>query len=418
MRRLEFSRVLAAEGVSNFGSMLSRLAIPWWAALGLQATPVQMSALLVADVLAAAVGGLLLAGWVDRRSKRKTMLACDVLRALLFAALALAASQGLASMPMLVVASALNGVLTVGFDLARSAWIAQRVPLAELSRRNAQLSATGSVSETLAFALGGWLYQGLGVAWALLVDGVSFLVSALCLRGVVDASPAPASAPQATPQATPQAATPGLLMLRTLWTDAIDGLRLVARHPGLRVLAGIELLLAAGAGLFGTSFMIFVSRDVGVATGPLGMVFAIGGLGALLGAWAAPALGRRLGPGRAMAVGLAVMAVGNACVPLVGSAGVFGLALLVLHQLVGDGGHVLHDIHDRTLRQTLVARDQLARADAGIRFAGQGATLAAALGGGLVGQVFGTRSALALAVGLFGLAALLAFARRAVLRQT
>ena len=107
---------------------------------------------------------------------------------------------------------------------------------------------------------------------------------------------------------------------------------------------------------------------------------------------------------------------GGVLVPLVGwrwalgTLTVFGLALLVLHQLVGDGGHVLHDIHDRTLRQTLVARDQLARADAGIRFAGQGATLAAALGGGLVGQVFGTRSALALAV--------VAFARRAVLRQT
>ena len=38
--------VLAAEGVSNFGSMLSRLAIPWLAALVLQATPSKMAALL------------------------------------------------------------------------------------------------------------------------------------------------------------------------------------------------------------------------------------------------------------------------------------------------------------------------------------------------------------------------------------
>jgi len=406
MERHGFSRLLAAEGVSNFGSMLSRLAIPWWAALGLQATPVQMSALLVADVLAAAVGGLLLAGWVDRGSKRATMQLCDVLRALLFVALALAASQGLASMAMLVAASALNGVLTVGFDLARSAWIAQRVPPHELPRRNAQLSATGSVSETLAFALGGWLYQGLGVAWALLVDGVSFLLSALWLRGVADTPPVPVGPTASAWQ-----------LLRDAWVDARVGLTLVARHPGLRVLAGIELLLAAGGGLFGISFMIFVARDIGMGTGPLGMVFAVGGLGALLGAWAAPALGRRLGSGRAMAVGLAVMALGNACVPLVGTAGATGLALLVLHQLVGDGGHVLHDIHDRTLRQTLVAPDLLARADAGIRSAGQGATLAAALGGGLVGQAFGARSALVLAVALFGLAALLAFVRRGALRQ-
>jgi predicted MFS family arabinose efflux permease len=181
----------------------------------------------------------------------------------------------------------------------------------------------------------------------------------------------------------------------------------------LRVLAGIEVLLAAGGGLFGTCFMIFVVRDIGFDTGPLGMVFAVGGLGAVLGAWAAPAAARRWGSGRAMAAGLLLMTLGNACVPLVGAAGAAGLALLVLHQLVGDGGQVLHDIHDRTLRQTLVAPDRLAQADAGIRCAGQGARLVAALGGGLIGQLLGARSALVLAVLLFGIAAVLAFSQRA-----
>lgn len=400
----EFARVLAAEGVSNFGSMLSRLAIPWLAALALQATPLQMAALLVADVLANGVGGLLLGGWIDRRSKRSTMLGCDALRALVFVALALAAWWQVVSLPWLVIAAALNGVLTSGFELARSAWVAQRVQADDLPRRNAQLSATGSLSETLAFALGGWVYQGLGAAVALLVDGLSFLLSALCLRGVTDAAPA---------------ATPSTLdmtwrqRLATLWADAAAGLALVAGHPGLRVLAGIEVLLAAGGGLFGTCFMIFVVRDIGFDTGPLGMVFAVGGLGAVLGAWAAPAAARRWGSGRAMAAGLLLMTLGNACVPLVGAAGAAGLALLVLHQLVGDGGQVLHDIHDRTLRQTLVAPDRLAQADAGIRFAGQGARLVAALGGGLIGQLLGARSALVLAVLLFGIAAALAFSQRA-----
>jgi len=46
----DFGRVLAAEGISNFGSMLSRLAIPWVATLLLAATPLQMGWLRVADV--------------------------------------------------------------------------------------------------------------------------------------------------------------------------------------------------------------------------------------------------------------------------------------------------------------------------------------------------------------------------------
>ena len=72
MRTTEFKRVLAAEVVSNFGSMLSRLAIPWLAALALAATPLDMGYLLVADVLAGAVGSLLLGAVVDGLGKRQS----------------------------------------------------------------------------------------------------------------------------------------------------------------------------------------------------------------------------------------------------------------------------------------------------------------------------------------------------------
>ena len=418
MSQTRFARLLAAEGVSNFGSMLSRLALPWWAALGLGATPLQMSALLVADVLASALGGVLMAGWVDRHPKRRTMRACDGLRALVFGGLAACVWQGVAGMGLLVAAAALNGLLTAGFELARSAWVAQQVPPDDLPRRNAQLSATGSLTETLAFALGGWLYQALGAALALLVDALSFVLSALCLRGVPESAPA-ASASTPQPQRPVGRARQAL---QAVWADASAGLRLVAGHPGLRVLAAAEVLLAAGGGLFGTCFMIFVTRDLGLATGPLGLVFAVGGLGALLGAWAAPAAGRRWGAGVAMAAGLGLMTLGNACVPLAAWAAAFtvgpaaALAMLVLHQLVGDGGQVMHDIHDRTLRQTLVAPDRLAQADAGIRLAGQLSMLAAALAGGLLGDALGARPVLALAVALFGAAAVLVFGRRSVLR--
>lgn len=303
MSTADFPRVLAAEGVSNFGSMLSRLALPWLATLVLQATAWQMAALLVAG---AALGGLLWAGEVDRQAKRTAMLACDAVRALLFGGLAWAAWRGHATMALLVAVAALDGVAGAVFELARSAWIAQRVPHAELPRRNAQLSAAGSLSETVAFALGGWLFQGLGAALALAVDALSFVLSALCLRGV-HAAPPPTAGPTATP--------PPRTLLRAL---------------------GVETTA--------------------------------------------------------------------------------GLALLVVHQLVGDGGHVLHDIHDRTLRQTLVPEAQLARADAGIRFAGHRATLVGALAGGAVGEALGERSALLLAVGLFAAAALLAWAGRARFR--
>ncbi len=393
-------RVLAAEGVSNFGAMLSRLAIPWLAALVLHATPMQMAMLLLADVAAAAVGSLLLAPWVERSGKRAVMLMADGARGLVLALLALAVWQHWANFALLVAAAAASGALTVCFELARSAWMAQRVPAVELPRRNAQLSAVGSLSETAAFAVGGWLYQGLGAALSLGVDAFSYALSALCLRGVQEAH-GQSSAPHAGSA------------WRRHWHDAAEGLRAVRARPALRALAGIESLLAFSMALSATSYMIFVSRDIGLPTGQLGMIFAMGGLGSVLGATLAPRLARRIGAGRTMTLGLLAFALAAACVPLVPGAGVLAVALLVTQQVFGDAGHTLHDVHDRTLRQTAVPAALLARADAGIRAAGHLATLAGAAAGGLLGTALGTRTVLWAAAGTALAAAALAAIRLA-----
>lgn len=391
----EFPRLLAAEGISNFGSMLSRLAIPWLAALVLQATPLQMAALLVADVLAGALGALLLGSLIDRAGKRAVMLLCDGLRALLIAGLALATWMDAVNWPMLLAAAAGTGLATVGFELARSAWMAQRIVTAELAQKNSQLSVVGSVSETAAFALGGWLYQWLGAALALAVDAASYAASALCLRGVTETPPAPR-----------ETAASG--RWAELWRDTAEGLRAIQARPALRALAGIEVLLSLGMSLTGTSIMIFVSRDIGLPTGELGMIFAAGGLGAIAGGRLAPWLGLRFGAGWAMVLGLAALALGSAFVPMVAAAGWLAVVLLVMQQVLGDAGHTVHQVFDRTLRQTSAPADLLARVDAGIRSAGHFATLLGAFIGGVLGNAFGTRFVLWLAVLFIAAAALLA----------
>jgi Na+/melibiose symporter-like transporter len=397
-----FERVLAAEGISNFGSMLSRLAIPWLATLVLQASAAQMAALLLADVAAAGVASLWLGAWVDRSGKRRVMLLADAGRCALLLALAFAAWRGQATMAGLFVAAAISGLLTAAFELARSAWVAQQVPAGELPRRNAQLSAAGSVTEAAAFAIGGWLFQGLGAVVALAVDALSYAASALCLRGVPEVPGAQGVRPS----------VPASWWAR-LQAEALHGLQAVAAHPALRTLAGVEGLLAFWMGLSGTSYMIFVSRDVGLPTSTLGMVFALGGLGSVAGAALAPRLGRRWGPGRVMTLGLLLTALGAACLPLVPGPGWMAVALLITQQTVGDAGHTLQQVHDRTLRQTAVPPELLARADAGIRTVGHACTVAGALAGGMLGTLFNARAVLAVAAGCVAAAAVLAALRLA-----
>lgn len=402
-------RVVAAEGVSNFGSMLSRLALPWLAALGLQASPADMAGLLVADVAAAAAGGLLLGPWVDRQGKRRVMLLADAGRLLLLALAAWATWRGWASMPLLMAVAAGQGLLTLAFELARSAWIAQHLAEPALPGANARLAAVGSLSETAAFALGGWLYQGLGAAWALLLDAASYALSAACLRGLPADDPAAGS--MATPASAGAGPVPPAATSPGWWAQTRDGWREIARRPDLRALAAIEAALALAMALAGTSYMIFVSRDLGLGTGPLGLVFALGGLGAVLGAALAPWLGRRLGPGRAMVAGLAAGALGAACVPLAqGAAGLGALAWLAAQQVLGDAGQTVHAVHDRSWRQRAVSPERLARIDAGLRSVGQGATLAGAWLGASLGAHWPTAGLLWLAAGCTALAALAAAA--------
>lgn len=390
----DLRRLIAAEGVSNFGSMLTRLAIPWIASLSLNATPAQMAALVAADMVAGAIGALWLGPMIDRSPKRRAMRVCDGARALLLAALAAGAAAGVLSMTALVMAALVAGVLNVGFELARSAWIAQQVAPGDLPRANAQLSMAGSVSETLAFAGGGWLYQWAGAVWALLADALSYVGSVLLLRGIREA------APVCTATRSPH-------VLRDWWDDQRQGWAGLMRHPVLRALTAVEALRAIGFGLIGTSYMVFVSRDLGLPTGVQGLLFALGALGAVFGA----ALASRLKPRVALPLGLLMAAAGAACVPLAQGATGMAMLLIAAQQIVGDAGDTLYDVHDQSLRQSAAPADQLARVDAGVRSVGQLGTLAGALVGGAVGTAVSARAVLALGAVLLALAAALAWRR-------
>lgn len=444
----EFRRVLAAEGMSNFGAMLSRLAIPWLAALVLDATPLQMAALLLADVAAAAAGALLLGAWVERHGKRAVMLACDALRAVALATLALLAWLGLASMAVLVVCAAANGLVTMAFEVARSAWMAQRLASGEHVRGNAKLAMATSVSATAAFALGGWLFQWLGAAAALVVDALSYLASAACLRGVSEVKavaeragePAaahgtagggvardlaghpsghPSRGPSRGPSRDPSRHEPRQPLrerCRKAWGEVSAGLAGIAERPLWRTLALIHVLMALVSALAATSYMIYVARDLAIPTGQLGLIFAVGGLGAVAGAQLAAWAAERWGLGWAMCGGLVAAAAGTACMALA-TAGLTAVFLLVVHQLVGDAGVTLYEVHDRTLRQTQAEPARVVRMDAGLRFLGQCATLAGALGGGLLGNVVGARGVLWACVAVAAAAAAVAAARLRGLKQ-
>src|SRR5205085_9694418 len=82
-RHTDFMRLWAGQTISQFGSTVTREALPYTAILVLGASPMQMGLLGAAGAAPLLLLGLFAGVWVDRVRRRPLMIAADVGRALL-----------------------------------------------------------------------------------------------------------------------------------------------------------------------------------------------------------------------------------------------------------------------------------------------------------------------------------------------
>jgi MFS family permease len=222
---------------------------------------------------------------------------------------------------------------------------------------------------------------------ALTLDALSFAASAFFLARI--------RAPERQVNA---AAAPA----RDFRAELGEGLRVVFGNPLLRAVAGC----GATWGFFDNVVMavltLYVTRQLDLGGGSLGLIYSSLGVGLLCGALVAGPVSRRLGVGPAIIAGATFSSVGG--VLLAGSGGRPLLALGVLMAgmaLMGVGG-TIYSVNQMTLRQALVPERLLGRANASITFSVLSTTPLGALVGGLLGSAIGLRPTLVVgAVGSF-----------------
>jgi MFS family permease len=379
-RNPDFVHLWGAATVSNFGTMVTRTALPFAAILLLDATAASISVLVIAELLPGFLIGLVAGAWVDRVPRRPIMIATDLGRAALLLTIPVAAIGGWFGFAQLYIVAALVSVLSVFFDVAYRSYLPSIVANEDLIEANSKLSAAASVAEAAAFSSGGWLVQLLTAPFAILVDAATFLASA----GLIARMP--------TPEAEPSTPTPGESPT-TIAGDVMEGLRAVWRAPILRglVLAGIGQNLAFG--LMGTVYLLYVNQEVGFEPGILGVIFAVGGVGSFLGAMIAGRL-PRFGVGTIMVGSLVLAAVGEAFTPLVTAATAIGVLFLVIQQFVADSALTVYDINQVSLLQAIAPPHVLGRVTASVRVTEVGALLAGTVAGGFLGERVGLRETL------------------------
>src|SRR5215213_4504880 len=177
-RHGDFARLWTAQSTSAIGSQFTAVALPLLAALSLGASPMAFGVLAAAAGLPHLLFGLFAGVWVDRLRRRPVMIAADLARAVLLATIPVVAALGALRIEFLVAVAFLVETFTVFFDIAYLSYIPSLVSREGLIEANSRLEATASGAQVIGPALGGTLVRLLGAPLALLIDTLSYLISA------------------------------------------------------------------------------------------------------------------------------------------------------------------------------------------------------------------------------------------------
>jgi MFS family permease len=253
--------------------------------IGLLAYPLLILALTHSAVLAGVVGTtraitrlcfqLPAGALADRFDRRLTMIICDSMRAVLMALLGILIVAHLASWPVVLIVSLIEGGAGALFDPAATAALPGIVPDGQLEEAWAATEGRTYGASLAGPALGGVLF-GLGRAVPFLADAVSYAAS----FGTVSRIRGRFRPKQAAER-------------KALWREVGDGLELLWQVPFLRaVLITAPLVNFAFNGV--TFTITLALRQHGTSTAVIGLVQAAVMVGGLLGAVVAPRLQGRL----------------------------------------------------------------------------------------------------------------------------
>jgi MFS family permease len=372
-----FMRVWAAATISIFGSLITKIAIPLVAILTLGAGPIEVAILRGVDLLALFLVGLVAGAWVDRLRRRPVLIWADLGRAALLLTIPIAFVLGGLTFWQLVIVSGLTAVLTAFFDAADNAYLPTIVERDRLLEANSALAASGSAAEFLGFGVSGILVSLLTGPITILIDAVTYVVSAVLLLTV----------------RTKEAPPPPREDREPVLDEIRHGLRLVRHDPILRTFAGAQMLLAGLWGIFGATWFLFAIEELGVSAALVGIVAGVGGASSFIGAVLATRSTRRWGVGPVAIAAMLLAALGNLFIPLA-PAGLplVALACLIAQQLIADSAVTVYDITEVSVRQTLVRDRELGRVTATFSVLAVAAQLVATIGAGLLAEVIGLRA--------------------------
>jgi len=371
-RNADFMRLWVGQTISEAGTQVSALAVPTVAILLLHASPFQVGLLTALEFLPFPVLGLVVGVYADRLKRRPLMIASDLGRMVALATIPAAFSFGVLTMEQLYAVGLVVGVFNVFFGISYQSYLPALIDRSDLVEGNSKIEVSRSTAQLAGPAIAGFAIQAIGAAEAIVIDAVSYLVSAVSIWLIKKPEPKPAPATASGRSG--------------FWHEMWEGIQVVIHNPTLWKIAGCTATANLGSNMAFAVELIFMYRYLHLAPGVVGIVFAVGAVGGLLGAIATSAVVQRLGVG----VTLLVSILGGSLLmatPLAAqtNAPVFLSALFFFEFLIGAP----YNITQVSLRQAITPDRVQGRMNATMRTIVWGTIPIGSVVGGILGTVIG-----------------------------
>lgn len=278
-RNRDFRLLTGGQLVSQLGNSLQNLALPL-IVLSITGSTTQAGMILGISTATYLAAGLVAGAFVDRWNRKRTMIWCELGRAVSTVTVPIVMLSGTITMPQLYVVAILTGILTVLFQSANSTALPHIVPAGQLPDALGATQATGSATGIVGSAVAGATYA-IGRAIPFVFNVFSFVISAVTLSAI---------------RPDFQEIRPNTGRQRLL-PEIREGLGWIWRQPVVRLLTVVE---AADGIRFGAGYLLIIqlARHAGADPTRVGFVFTGAAVGGLLGGLLAGRVVRRFPVGR------------------------------------------------------------------------------------------------------------------------
>jgi MFS family permease len=376
-RHADFLRFWSAQTISQFGTEISLLALPFVAIKVLHASAFEVALLGTLDYLPFILFALPAGVWVDRLPRRPVMMVADLGRAAALISIPIAKALGGLTIWQLYAAGFAGGTLTVFFDVAYQAYLPSLVGREHLVDGNSKLEATRSGAHLGGPGLGGLLIGAVTAPYAVVADALSFVGSAAFLSRIrrfeehvqVDGG-----------------SRPGML------GEVREGLRYLLRDRYFRAIAACTAYTNFFTSLGFAVFLVYAVRRLGLGAKDVGLVFSVSNVGFLLAALTAGRVATRLGIGPTIIAASATIGPALLLVPLAPVS--HPIPFLVVGLAISAYGGVTYNITALSYMQATTPNRMLGRMNATRRFIVWGTIPMGSLLGGVVASQLGLRTAI------------------------